>query len=128
MGSGNPALLIYKDYGRHILNRVMAHKKYICNACKNKPFFNFLHNGIHLSFPNGNHASIIWGMGSYTENHYKFEIGLFTTFMGSNTVEAMFDCSKRRQKEIFKHFKVEDQPIGHIKILEFLWLLNKLAE
>ena len=100
-----------------------------------KAFKNFRHNGIHLTFPNGNSISTIWGVGSYTENsntgdYEKFKEAYFM-FLESNDVEIMIlNCPNKLMKKIINKYNIEDDenPIGHINITQWLEILNLLAK
>ena len=102
-----------------------------CSTCQDKPFCNWSANRFHFTFPNGNHISVVWGAGTYTEYH-NVDFTVFQndrmTFRNSINCEVMFDCSKRKQKEIFRHFKTEDQPLGYLTMKDFIWLFNKLSK
>ena len=105
-----------------------------------KAFQNVANNKIHLYFPNGNGISTIWGSGSYTENHdVGFEppfthdgfMKAFSAFMGSNDVEIMLlKCPEKLSKKIHKKYdrSGDGSVIGHIKIMEWLDILNMLAK
>lgn len=98
------------------------------------PFVNCRANAFHLNFPNGNHISTIFGWGSYTENHmaYRNNAGLpnsyLEAFTGCETAEIMFDCSPRLEKKILKYLQWEgNQPVGHVNIIEWVWVVGKLS-
>ncbi len=105
---------------------------------KEKAFNNFKHNGIHLTFPNRNMISTIWGVGSYTENHdidFKNDdlTDMFNTFLESNNVEVMISCGKKLKKRLHKKFGAEEdggsphRVIGYLSIMEWLYIVNKVA-
>lgn len=80
------------------------------NMKREKSFNNFKHNGLHLTFPNGNFISTIFGIGSYTENHDMYT--KMEEFMDSNDVEIMFDCGDKLKKKILKKYNDgENDPI-----------------
>lgn len=87
-------------------------------------------NGFHLTFPNGNWISTIWGPGSYSENHMAWfggGISAFDKFMESNTCEVMIDCKPRLLKQIHKRFDGDGAVIGHLDITQWLEILSLLA-
>ena len=98
----------------------------------NKAFKNVKHNVVHLKFPNGNTISTIWGYGSYTENHdWKRKesiIEQYNTFMDSNDVEVMIDCRDKLSKRIHKKYNGDGSVIGHLSIIDWLYIVNKLAK
>lgn len=107
---------------------------------KDKSFTIHRDNGVFLSFPNGNSISTIWGWGSYTENHdwhpdptkqgtYDISEIFKRIPEGSNTVEIMFNCGVLLKKKILKKFNNKDeQPIGHLNIVQWLEIINLLAK
>ena len=81
---------------------------------KEKAFNNFKHNGVHLSFPNGNMISTIWGRGSYSDNYDGTGdtggfLNDYQTFMESDTVEIMVDCSDKLFKKLQKRLRLQTQ-------------------
>lgn len=102
---------------------------------KEKAFNNWTHNKIHLTFPNGNSISTIWGYSSYTENYdmngKDFSIDKFSIFAQSNDAEIMIlKCPDKLKKKISKKYKTfeDDNVAGHIDILTWLGILNLLAK
>lgn len=105
---------------------------------KMKAFKNLKHNCLHLNFPNGNSISTIWGVGSYTENHY-LDLDIadssgfavrYETFMGSNNVEVMIDCPDRLLRSIQKKYNggSDSSVIGYLSITQWIEILNKISK
>lgn len=125
------------NYGTKCLNLIKSmtqRKKKVkikCETCKGKSFCNWSANRFHFNFPNGNHISVVWGCGTYTENYdctIKEYLRDRETFSNSDDIEIMFDCSEKRKKEIFKKMKTDSQPLGHIDMEKFVWLFNRLSK
>ena len=97
---------------------------------KVKAFKNWRHNAIHLTFPNGNGISVVWGAGSYSDNHDTWECNDFQNFMESDTVEIMIlNAPDKLYKEIRKKYEFEDDNVkGWVSITEWLEILNLLAK
>ena len=106
--------------------------------CK-KAFHNFKHNGMHLTFPNGNSISTVFGPGTYSDNYSLIEkmgdpdatIKSFQTFMESNTVEVMIgNCGKDLLKKILKKYNkgLNSTVFGLVNVLEWLEIVNLLAK
>ena len=100
---------------------------------KEKSFKNIEHNKIHLNFPNGNWISTIWGVGSYTENNFvNIEHGsfmkLYQTFMESNDVEVMIECSEELKEKIHKKYDGDGSVIGHLNITQWLEIVNLISK
>lgn len=104
-----------------------------------KAFYNHKVNGIHLSFPNGNSLSTIWGIGSYSENHDKgfeelYDIDNFTkmynTQMGSDNCEVMPGCSDLVKKLLDATFPEEENGsiFGNMTFEKWLKMVNILNE
>lgn len=107
---------------------------------KERAFNNWKPNSVHLNFPNGNLVSMIWGADSYTENRHKLfrEIApspqeesdftaAFNTFMESDTVEVMVDCSEELLKKLCKRF-TGGNPFGYLSIMDWLYIVNEVAK
>ena len=100
-----------------------------------KAFDNYRPNKLHLTFPNGNSISLIWGAGSYTEN-YKIDwvdgelLDMFNTPTPSNNAEIMLlEAPKKLRKKLEKKYPdIDEHPVGYLGILEVLDILNKLAK
>jgi len=101
-----------------------------------KAFYGWSVARFHMSFPNGNSLSTIWGEGSYTEEHDSDAETLHilgktneSPVFNSDTVEIMFTCSEKLEKRILKKYNEGDcQPIGYLeqdKWIEIVNLLNK---
>ena len=111
---------------------------------KEKAFNNCSHNIVHLTFPNGNAISSIWGYLTYSDNHYinndkavskdKFDgksyINNFTKFMDSDTCEIMIlNAPKKLLKEIQEKYDFMGEPVkGYVTITEWLDIVNLLAK
>lgn len=96
---------------------------------KEKAFNNWKHNAIHLTFPNGNALSTIWGAGTYCENYNLWRDSRDLKFLDSNSVEIMI--IKAPQKLINKiNRKYGDcgDVIGYLKITQWLDIVNMLAK
>lgn len=112
-----------------------------------KAFTNVKHNTIHLQFPNGNWISSIWGVGSYTDNHYlgmppvtlgdPEKISLtpptsffesLTKFLDSNEVEVMIDCPKPLLDKIHKKYDGDGSVIGHLNIMQWVEIINLISK
>lgn len=107
----------------------MKNKQKMCEMCEGKGFNNWSANRFHFTFPNGNHISVVWGSGTYSDNHDARDyLNDRTKFRTSNTVEVMFDCGKVKQNKVYKHFKTEGQPLGHLTMKQFIWLFNELSK
>ena len=115
-------------------------KDYILNNMKptqSKAFINSKHNGIKLTFPNGNCISTIWGIGTYSENYdYKanstyedFTEG-YRTFMGSDTCEIMIlNCPDKLYKKIHRKFgSVDNSVIGYVSMKDWLEIIKLLSK
>ena len=102
------------------------------NVEKEKAFNNFTYNGVHLNFPNGNRVSMIWGAGSYTDNYnvtssFKDFESAYITFMQSNNVEVLVNCSSRLLKRLEKKFN-DENPFKRLTIEEWLYVTNAVAK
>ena len=99
-----------------------------------KAFNNWKHNAIHLTFPNGNALSTIWGYGSYSDNYNRDDIPnldkRFNTFFSSNTVEIMIlQAPKKLVEKIHKKFNAEDSSvIGRLSMTDWLWIVKQLSK
>lgn len=93
-------------------------KKYKCETCKGKAFSNWSANRIHMTLPNGNHLSTVWGEGTYSDNYNERSVyppGDKGTFRSSDTVEIMFDCPEKLRKKILKLFNEGDEmPVAYL--------------
>ena len=113
-------------------------KGFRCNTCKDKSFCNWDFNRFHFTFPNGNHISVVWGYGSYSDNHDADLLfqgkgiedikKVWQSFFNSNTCEVVFDCEKRTAKRVAKHFKTDENPLGYLVMKDFVWLFNELSK
>lgn len=103
-----------------------------------KAFSNFKHNGIHLTFPNGNAISTIWGAGSYSDNHdYNLNnesgdgVRGYHTFMQSDTCGIMIlSCPDKLLKKIIEKYNEDyDSPvIEHITMSQWLEIIKLLSK
>ena len=101
-----------------------------------KAFTQHRNNGVHLTFPNGNSLSTIWGRGSYSENHNYTTGDVIKDFSepikeGSDTVEIMITHAPDKLIERI-HKKLspnsEDSVIGYLSMPDWLWAVNQLAK
>jgi len=99
---------------------------------KEKAFRNFRSNGIHLTFPNGNALSTIWGYGSYSENH-NMEGGVgvdnYNNFLDSDTVEIMIlKAPDKLRKKIEKKYDFDGSVKGYLTMKEWLDVVKMLSK
>lgn len=109
---------------------------------KEKAFNNWSHNSIHLTFPNGNAISTIWGYLSYCDNKYlendkaitknklngKAYLDNFQRFMDCDNCEIMIlNAPDKLLKKIHKKYDFEDVK-GYTTITEWLEIVNLLAK
>lgn len=94
-----------------------------------KAFNNWSQNSIHLTFPNGNSISTIWGAMTYSDNYNVFHSGSLNTFMDSDTVEIMIlKAPKKLVEKIQKKYDFEGDTVkGYLTITEWLGILNLFA-
>ena len=101
------------------------------DTIKEKAFCNFRSNGIHLTFPNGNALSTIWGYCTYSDNH-DMEIGYgdnYNKFLDSNTVEIMIlEAPSRLKKKIEKKYDFEGSVKGYLTMEEWLDVVKMLSK
>jgi hypothetical protein len=104
---------------------------------KEKAFNNWRHNSIHLTFPNGNAISTVWGYCTYSDNHnyditheYNNPIEPFETFMQSDTVEIMIlNAPEKLLKKIKRKYDFEEDSVkGWVTMKEWLEIVNLLAK
>lgn len=111
---------------------------------KEKAFNNWTHNSIHLTFPNGNAISTIWGYLSYCDNRYhkkdkaiikdKFDgkayLDNFQRFMDCDNCEVMIlNAPDKLLKKIHKKYEFGGDPVkGYVSITEWLEIVNLLAK
>lgn len=104
---------------------------------KEKAFNNWKYNAVHLTFPNKNAISTIWGYCSYSDNHDRpdldasEDVGLpFHTFMESDTCEIMIlKAPDKLVKKIHKKYDFGGDTVkGYVTITEWLEILNLLAK
>ena len=103
---------------------------------KEKAFNNWKHNAIHLTFPNGNAISTVWGYCTYSDNHdlgddaLEFDsLKAFQTFMQSDTVEIMIlEAPKKLRKLIETKYGFGGDTVkGYLSIKEWLEIVNLLS-
>ena len=99
---------------------------------KKKAFRNFKHNGIHLTFPNGNTLSTIWGYCTYSDN-YDMDGGVsvdkFDKFLDSDTVEIMIrQAPDKLKKKIEKKYDFEGNIKGYLTMEEWLEVVKMLSK
>ena len=102
------------------------------DTIKEKAFNNFKHNGIHLTFPNGNALSTIWGYCTYSDNH-DMEIGYgdnYNKFFDSDTVEIMIQkAPDKLRKKIEKKYDFDgDNVKGYLTMEEWLDVVKMLSK
>lgn len=103
-------------------------------ANKEKSFNNWGHNKLHLTFPNGNRLSTIWGYGTYSDNHDAGDtidgVSAFQTFMSSDTVEIMIlEAPEKLIKKIQKKYDFEDDSVkGYLTMAEWLDIVKMLSK
>ena len=103
---------------------------------KEKAFNNWKHNAIHLTFPNGNRISTIWGYGTYSDNHDRPDLDResdaslpFNTFMDSDTVEIMvLEAPEKLLKKINKKYGDGDTVCGYLTMKEWLEVIRLLSK
>lgn len=101
---------------------------------KEKAFNNWRHNSIHLTFPNGNILSTVWGVGTYSDNHdFDFTPDPsegFRVFMQSDEVEiSILKAPAKLVKKIMKKYDVEnDSVIGYLNMAQWLDIVKMLSK
>ena len=101
---------------------------------KEKAFSNWQHNSVHLTFPNGNKLSTIWGCGSYSENHSLFlnkdGINNYEKFLDSDTCEIMIMTAPDELiKKIHKKYNTsDDSVIGYLTMTQWLDIVKMLSK
>jgi hypothetical protein len=104
---------------------------------KEKAFNNWKHNAIHLTFPNGNKLSTIWGYCTYSDNHDRPDLDRsinvslpFKTFMDSNTVEIMvLKAPDKLMKRIQKKYDFADNSVcGYLTMKQWLDVVKMLSK
>jgi len=97
-----------------------------------KSFSNWRHNAIHLTFPNGNKLSTIWGVGTYSDNHdldMKLGIDMWSKFLDSNTCEVMIqEAPEKLIKKINKKFDGDGSVIGYLTMIQWLEIVKMLSK
>lgn len=93
---------------------------------KEKAFNNWKHNAIHLTFPNGNSLSTVWGYCNYCDN---YDVEGFDTFMDSNTVEIMIlNAPDKLRKKIEKKYDFGGNIVkGYVTMAQWLDIVKKLS-
>jgi len=99
---------------------------------KEKAFRNFRSNGIHLTFPNGNALSTVWGCGTYSDN-YDMDGGIsvdnFNKFLDSDTVEIMIiEAPDKLRKKIEKKYDFDGDVKGYLTMEEWLDVIKMLSK
>lgn len=100
---------------------------------KEKAFNNWKHNAIHLTFPNGNALSTVWGYGNYCDNYDvdNWSIESFRTFMQSDTCEIMIlDAPEKLTKKIHRKYHASDDNsvIGYLTMEQWLDIVKMLSK
>ena len=101
---------------------------------KEKAFNNWKHNSLHLTFPNGNSLSTVWGYCTYSDNHDISDdiegIEAFNTFMQSNTVEIMIlEAPDKLRKKIHRKYDFGGDTVkGYLTITEWLDIVRMLSK
>ena len=104
---------------------------------KEKAFNNWTHNGVHLTFPNGNSLSTVWGYCTYSDNHDRPDLDRsidpaspFHTFMDSETVEIMIlKAPDKLLKKIHKKYDFGGDSVkGWVTMTEWLDIVKMLSK
>jgi hypothetical protein len=103
---------------------------------KEKAFNNWRHNAIHLTFPNGNAISTVWGYCTYSDNHDRpdldrsLDVSLpFNTFMDSDTAEVMIlNAPEKLIKKINKKYGGDGSVIGYLNMKQWLEIIRLLSK
>lgn len=91
-----------------------------------KAFNNWRKNAIHLTFPNGNCLSTIWGACTYSDNHDDLD---FDKFMESETVEInILKAPERLIKKIHKKYDGDGSVIGYLTMSQWLEIVKLLSK
>ena len=97
---------------------------------REKAFRNFRSNGIHLTFPNGNALSTVWGCSSYSDNHdMEVDLDNYNKFLDSNTVEIMIlEAPDKLRKKIGKKYDFNGDVKGYLTMEEWLDVVKMLSK
>lgn len=124
------------SYG--LFKTIMTSTAFIMEPDKNKEseeiiksFSNWKHNAIHLTFPNGNRLSTVWGVGTYSDNHNEgWDIDSYRKFRQSDTVEIMIlNAPEKLIKKIQKKYDfVDDSVKGYLTMTEWLDIIKMLSK
>jgi len=97
---------------------------------KEKAFRNFKHNGIHLTFPNGNVLSTVWGYCTYSDNYdMEVDVDNFNKFLDSDTVEIMIlKAPSRLRKKIDKKYDFDGDVKGYLTMEGWLDVVKMLSK
>ena len=85
-------------------------------------------NGFHLTFPNGNGLSTVWGPGTYNDN-FNAEFVTPRKELESNTVEVMPYCSETVKELLDAKFPeaTNGGVFGYLTFEQWLEMVNILA-
>ena len=97
---------------------------------KEKAFSNWKHNGVHLTFPNGNALSTVWGYCTYSDNHGDYSVDAFNKFMESDTVEIMIlNAPEKLTKKIQRKYDFGGDSVkGYLTMTEWLDIVKMLSK
>lgn len=100
---------------------------------REKAFNNWKHNAIHLTFPNGNSLSTIWGYLTYSDNHdfiSGYDDDKFTRWLPSDTVEIMIlEAPDKLRKKIEKKYDFGGDTVkGYLTMKEWLDIVKMLSK
>lgn len=99
-----------------------------------KAFNQHKKNGFHITFPNGNKLSTIWGYSTYSDNYNMDDIAgymdRFDIIRGSDTCEVMPSCSDEVKQKLDEMFPEETSGsvFGHLSFEQWLKMVNYLNE
>lgn len=93
-----------------------------------KAFDSVRRNGFHMTFPNGLTASIQWGVGTYSDNHFSTDFD-FQKGLDSNTAEvAVLDSSEKFVDLSYFGISVGDDVAGYLTSSEVVDFLVKVRD
>ena len=114
------------------LKNLTKKDKPMTDKIKEKAFRNFRHNGIHLTFPNGNALSTVWGYYTYSDNHDidgGISVDNYDKFLDSDTVEIMIlKASDKLRKKIEKKYDFDGSVKGYLTMEEWLDVVKMLSK
>lgn len=89
-----------------------------------KAFDNYKHNGIRLTFSNGNWISTIWGYGSYSDGR---DVS-YKEFTDSDNCEVMFHCGDKLNRRLHKKFDGDGSVIGCVSVDDWLYIVSAISK